>query len=136
MLRAQAAWAQLKCRPAAVSTDGILLQMDEAMEATGRAAVELAGSALESQFGPGESGNDVDDELAAPAQPACQRSKLVALPAGEGNAARDAQPVKVEEVDAELEELKRFDRQALSRSISCIPRPELNETFKASGGTR
>ena len=37
----------------------------EAMEATGQAAAELAGSDLESQFAALESGNDVDDELAA-----------------------------------------------------------------------
>ena len=78
----------------------------EAMEATGQAAAELAGSDLESQFAALESGNDVDDELAALRNQLAAGPEAVALPSGEGKTA-DVQPVKVEEVDADLEELKR-----------------------------
>ena len=78
----------------------------EAMEATGQAAAELAGSDLESQFAALESGNDVDDELAALRNQLAAGPEGVALPPGEGKVA-DVQPVKVEEVDQDLEELKR-----------------------------
>ena len=77
----------------------------EQMEATGQAAAELAGADLESQFAALESGDDVDDELAALRQQLKGGPEAVALPAGEGQPA--VQPVKVEQVDADLEELKR-----------------------------
>ena len=77
----------------------------EQMEATGQAAAELAGADLESQFAALESGDDVDDELAALRQQLKGGPEAVALPAAESQPA--VQPVKVEQVDADLEELKR-----------------------------
>ena len=76
----------------------------EAMEAQGQAAAELAGADLESQFMALESGDDVDDELASLRQRLAGGPEAVALPAGDAPA---VQPVKVTEVDADLEELKK-----------------------------
>ena len=112
--RAQAAQAQQQLQSAvgSIGTDSAMAAFErmeekvEAMEATGQAAAELAGSDLESQFAALESGNDVDDELAALRNQLAGGPEAVALPAGEGMAA-EMQPVKVEEVDADLEELKR-----------------------------
>ena len=112
--RAQAAQAQQQLQSAvgSIGTDSAMAAFErmeekvEAMEATGQAAAELAGSDLESQFAALESGNDVDDELAALRNQLAGGPEAVALPAGEGKAA-EMQPVKVEEVDADLEELKR-----------------------------
>ena len=77
----------------------------EAMEATGQAAAELAGADLESQFAALEGGSDVDDELAALRNQLKGGPESVALPASEQSQA--VTPVKVEEVDADLEDLKR-----------------------------
>ena len=77
----------------------------EALEATGQAAAELAGADLESQFAALEGGSDVDDELAALRDQLKGGPEAVALPAAEGTPA--VQKVKVEEVDADLEDLKR-----------------------------
>jgi phage shock protein A len=82
----------------------------QTLEARSQAAAELAGADLESQFAALQ-GSDVDDELAA------LRSRLegnqlpgnpepIALPADDGPAPQ-LEPVKVAEVDAELEALKR-----------------------------
>ena len=112
--RAQAAQAQQQLQSAvgSIGTDSAMAAFErmeekvEAMEATGQAAAELAGSDLESQFAALESGNDVDDELAALRSQLAAGPEAVALPSGEGKTA-EVQPVKVEEVDADLEELKR-----------------------------
>ena len=112
--RAQAAQAQQQLQSAvgSIGTDSAMAAFErmeekvEAMEATGQAAAELAGSDLESQFAALESGNDVDDELAALRTQLAGGSDAAALPAGQGKAA-EVQPVKVEEVDADLEELRR-----------------------------
>ena len=74
-------------------------------EATGQAAAELAGSDLESQFAALESGSDVDDDLAALRAQLKAGPEAVALPSADSSA--DVKPVKVEEVDADLEDLKR-----------------------------
>ena len=76
----------------------------EAMEAQSQAAAELAGADLESQFMALEGGDDVDDELANLRQKLAGGPEAVALPAGEAPA---VQEVKVSEVDADLEELKK-----------------------------
>merc|ERR1711991_530174 len=68
--RAQAAKAQQQLQSAvgSIGTDSAMAAFErmeekvEALEATGQAAAELAGSDLESQFAALESGNDVDDE--------------------------------------------------------------------------
>ena len=76
----------------------------EAMEAQSQAAAELAGADLESQFMALEGGDDVDDELANLRQKLAGGPEAVALPAGDAPA---VQEVKVSEVDADLEELKK-----------------------------
>jgi phage shock protein A len=75
------------------------------MEATGQAAAELAGADLESQFAALEGGSDVDNELDALRQQLKGGPEAVALPAAES--AEEVKTVKVEEVDADLEDLKR-----------------------------
>ena len=109
--RAQAAQAQEQLQTAVsnLGTNNAMAafeQMEEkvqALEARSQAAAELAGADLESQFAALEGSPEVDDELAA------LKGKLAGTPvAGTLPAAAAAvQPVKVEEVDAELEELKR-----------------------------
>ena len=111
--RAQAAQAQQQLQSAVgnIGTDSAMAAFErmeekvEAMEATGQAAAELAGADLESQFAALESGSDVDDELAALRSQLKGGPEAVALPAGDAQPA--VQPVKVEEVDADLEDLKR-----------------------------
>jgi phage shock protein A len=83
-------------------------QMEEkvlAMEASSQAMAELAGADLESQFASLEGGNDVDDELAALKMRLDGGPTPIALPAENGPAPQ-LEPVKVAEVDAELEELR------------------------------
>ena len=77
----------------------------ESLEATGQAAAELAGADLESQFAALESGDDIDDELAALRVQLKGGPEAVALPAAD--AAAEVTPVNVEAVDADLEDLKR-----------------------------
>ena len=77
----------------------------QTLEARSQAAAELAGADLESQFAALEGAPEVDDELAA------LKNRLaggtpVSLPLG-SPAAPQLEPVKVSEVDPELEELKR-----------------------------
>ena len=111
--RAQAAQAQQQLQSAVgnIGTDSAMAAFErmeekvEALEATGQAAAELAGADLESQFAALESGSDVDDELAALRNQLKGGPEAVALPAAEGTPA--VREVKVEEVDADLEDLKR-----------------------------
>ena len=77
----------------------------ESLEATGQAAAELAGADLESQFAALESGDDVDDELDALRLQLKGGPEAVALPASESTP--EVKQVKVEAVDADLEDLKR-----------------------------
>ena len=110
--RAQAAKAQQQLQSAVgnIGTDSAMAAFDrmeekvEALEATGQAAAELAGSDLESQFAALESGGDVDDDLEALRAQLKEGPEAVALPASDAEAVK---PVQVEEVDAELEDLKR-----------------------------
>jgi phage shock protein A len=111
--RASAAEAQEKIQ-SAVSNLGTntsmaaFEQMEEkvlAMEASSQAMAELAGADLESQFASLEGGNDVDDELAALKMRLDGGPTPIALPAENGPAPQ-LEPVKVAEVDAELEELR------------------------------
>ena len=111
--RAQAAKAQQQLQSAVgnIGTDSAMAAFErmeekvEALEATGQAAAELAGSDLESQFAALESGGGVDDDLEALRAQLKGGPEAVALPASEGSEA--VKPVQVEEVDAELEDLKR-----------------------------
>jgi phage shock protein A len=112
--RSQAAQAQeqLQSAVSGLGTNSAMAafdQMEEKVlqqEARSQAAAELAGVNLESQFAALESGNDVDDELAA------LRNKLQGTPAPTALPAPEApmpklEPVKPAVVDAELEDLKR-----------------------------
>ena len=111
--RAQAAKAQQQLQSAVgnIGTDSAMAAFErmeekvEALEATGQAAAELAGSDLESQFAALESGGGVEDDLEALRAQLKGGPEAVALPASE--AAEAVKPVQVEEVDAELEDLKR-----------------------------
>lgn len=110
--RAQAAQAQQQLQNAVgtLGTNSAMAAFErmedkvEAMEASSQAAAELAGADLESQFMALEGGNDVDDELASLRQQLAGGPEAVALPAGE---APEVKPVKVSEVDVDLEELKK-----------------------------
>ena len=111
--RAQAAQAQQQLQSAvgSIGTNSAMAAFErmeekvEAMEATGQAAAELAGTDLESQFAALEGGNDVDDDLEALRIQLKGGPEAVALPAAE--ASEQVKPVQVEEVDADLEDLKR-----------------------------
>jgi phage shock protein A len=110
--RAQAAQAQQQLQSAVgnLGTNTAMAAFErmedkvEAMEASSQAAAELAGADLESQFAALEGGSDVDDELASLRQRLAGGPEAVALPAGDAPA---VEPVKVSEVDADLEELKK-----------------------------
>ena len=112
--RAQAAKAQEQLQSAVngLGTNNAMAafeQMEEkvqVLEARSQAAAELAGADLESQFAALQGGNDVDDELAALKTRLSGAPAPVALPAPEGPLPQ-LEPVKVAEVDADLEELKR-----------------------------
>ena len=111
--RAQAAKAQQQLQSAvgSIGTDSAMAAFErmeekvEALEATGQASAELAGSDLESQFAALESGGGVDDDLEALRAQLKGGPEAFALPASETSEA--VKPVQVEEVDAELEDLKR-----------------------------
>jgi phage shock protein A len=75
-------------------------------EARSQAAAELAGADLESQFAALQGGSDVDDELAALRNRLEGGAAAAGLPPADGPAPQ-LEPVKVAEVDADLEELKR-----------------------------
>ena len=109
--RAQAAQAQEQLQSAVgnLGTNSSMAAFErmeekvQALEARSQAAAELAGADLESQFAALEGAPEVDDELAA------LKGKLASSQGDEllGQAVSAAEPVKVEAVDAELEELKR-----------------------------
>jgi len=109
--RAQAAQAQEQLQSAvgSLGTNSAMAafeQMEEkvqALEARSQAAAELAGADLESQFAALEGAPEVDSELEALKGKLSGSSEAPSLPAG----AEGVQPVKVSEVDTELEELRR-----------------------------
>ena len=109
--RAQAAQAQEQLQSAVgnLGTNSSMAAFErmeekvQSLEARSQAAAELAGADLESQFAALEGAPEVDDELAALKGKLAGTAPASALPAAGGA----VQPVKVEEVDAELEELKR-----------------------------
>ena len=86
----------------------------EALEAAGEAAAELAGSDLESRFLALEGLNEIDDELESLKSGLTSSENLV-LPSSKTelvnnnniNNSIDVQAVKIEEINAELEEMKR-----------------------------
>jgi len=109
--RAQAAQAQEQLQSAVgnLGTNSAMAafeQMEEkvqALEARSQAAAELAGADLESQFAALEGAPEVDSELEALKGKLSGSAGAPSLPAG----AEGVQPVKVSEVDTELEELRR-----------------------------
>ena len=109
--RAQAAKAQQQLQSAVgnLGTNSAMAAFDrmedkvQALEASSQAAAELAGADLDSQFAALEGGDDVDDELAALRKQVQGGTEAAALPAADS----EVKPVKVEEVDADLEELRR-----------------------------
>jgi phage shock protein A len=109
--RAQAAQAQEQLQSAVgnLGTNSAMAAFErmeekvQSLEARSQAAAELAGADLESQFAALEGAPEVDDELAALKGKLAGTAPSAALPAAGGA----VQPVRVEEVDAELEELKR-----------------------------
>ncbi len=120
--RAQAAQAQQQLQSAVgnMGSNSAMAAFDrmedkvQALEASGQAAAELAGADLESQFAALEGGNDLDDELSALRQRLQGGAEAVALPECESapklnsqEPAENIEKVKVEEVDADLEELRR-----------------------------
>jgi phage shock protein A len=102
--RAQAAQAQEQLQSAvgSLGTNNSMAAFErmeekvQTLEARSQAAAELAGADLESQFAALEGAPEVDDELAA------MKNRLAG-----GVVAPQLKPVKVSEVDPELEELKR-----------------------------
>jgi phage shock protein A len=102
--RAQAAQAQEQLQSAvgSLGTNTSMAAFErmeekvEALEARSQAAAELAGADLESQFAALEGAPEVDDELAA------LKNRLAGTAA-----APQLEPVKLSEVDPELEELRR-----------------------------
>jgi len=109
--RAQAAQAQEQLQSAVgnLGTNSAMAAFErmeekvQSLEARSQAAAELAGADLESQFAALEGAPEVDDELAALKGKLAGTAPSAARPAAGGA----VQPVRVEEVDAELEELKR-----------------------------
>ena len=109
--RAQAAQAQEQLQSAVgnLGTNSSMAAFErmeekvQSLEARSQAAAELAGADLESQFAALEGAPEVDDQLAALKGKLAGTAPAAALPEAGGA----VQPVKVEEVDAELEELKR-----------------------------
>ncbi len=121
--RAQAAQAQQQLQSAVgnLGTNSAMEAFErmedkvEALEANSQAAAELAGADLESQFAALEAPSDVDNELDLLRQQLKGGAEAVALPSsGEMSSKTDqklpneeVEAVKVAEVDADLEELKR-----------------------------
>ena len=109
--RAQAAKAQEQLQSAvgSLGTNSAMAAFEkmeekvQALEARSQAAAELAGADLESQFAALEGAPEVDSELEALKGKLSGSSDAPSLPAG----AEGVQPVKVSEVDTELEELRR-----------------------------
>jgi phage shock protein A len=109
--RAQAAQAQQQLQSAvgSMGTNSAMAAFErmedkvQSLEASSQAAAELAGADLDSKFAALEGGNDVDDELAALRKQVEGGADAAALPAADS----EVKPVKVKEVDADLEELRR-----------------------------
>ena len=122
--RAQAAKAQEQLQSAvgnmgANSSMAAFERMEEkvqSLEASSQAAAELSGVDLESKFAALESGQDVDTELSELRQKLKQGAEAAALPSStesdlgiNNNSTLDeVQQVQVEEVETDLEELKKY----------------------------
>ena len=121
--RAQAAQAQQKLQSAVgnIGSNSAMAAFErmedkvEALEASGQAAAEIAGTDLENRFAALEGDDDLDDELNALRQKLQGGAEAVALPSSEESDSMNesiafddqVEQVKVTEVDADLEKLKR-----------------------------
>ena len=78
----------------------------EAMEASGQAALELAGEDLESKFAELEGGNDVEKELEILRRQLKSGVEALALPQSDLNI-NEEKTVEVQEIEVEFEEMKK-----------------------------
>tara|TARA_B100000579_G_scaffold405786_1_gene391712 strand:- start:1510 stop:2286 length:777 start_codon:yes stop_codon:yes gene_type:complete len=78
----------------------------EALEASGQAALELAGEDLESKFAALEGGDDVEKELEILRSQLKSGVESLALPPSEINV-QEVKTVEIKEVEVELEEMKK-----------------------------
>ena len=112
--RAQAAKAQQKIQSAVGDLGGksamaAFERMEdkvEALEASGQAALELAGEALESKFAALEGGDDIEKELEILRTQLKSGVEAIALPPSDLDI-NELKTVEIQEVEVELEEMKK-----------------------------
>ena len=78
----------------------------EALEASGQAALELAGEDLESKFAALEGGDDIEKELETLRTQLKSGVEALALPSSHLDI-NEVKVVEIEEVEVELEEMKK-----------------------------
>ncbi len=114
--RAQAAKAQQQIQSAVgdMSSKSAMAAFErmqdkvEALEASGQAAIELAGEDLESKFAALEGEGDIEKELDSLRSQLKSGVEVIALPSSSAPSVEEVKAVKIEEVDAELEEMKKL----------------------------
>jgi len=112
--RAQAAKAQQKIQSAVGNLGGksamaAFERMEdkvEALEASGQAALELAGEDLESKFAALEGGDDIEKELEKLRSQLKSGVEAIALPPSDSDV-NEVKTVEIQEVEVELEEMKK-----------------------------
>ena len=112
--RAQAAKAQQKIQSAVGDLGGksamaAFERMEdkvEALEASGQAALELAGEDLESKFAALEGGDDIEKELEKLRSQLKSGVEAIALPPSDSDV-NELKTVEIQEVEVELEEMKK-----------------------------
>ena len=112
--RAQAAKAQQKIQSAVGDLSGksamaAFERMEdkvEALEASGQAALELAGEDLESKFAALEGGDDIEKELEKLRSQLKSGVEAIALPPSDSDV-NEVKTVEIQEVEVELEEMKK-----------------------------
>ena len=78
----------------------------EALEASGQAALELAGEDIESKFAALEGGDDIEKELETLRSQLKSGVEALALPPSDLNV-NELKTVEIQEVEVELEEMKK-----------------------------
>ena len=112
--RAQAAKAQQKIQSAVGDLGGksamaAFERMEdkvEALEASGQAALDLAGEDLESKFAALEGGDDIEKELETLRSQLKSGVEAIALPPSDSDV-NEVKTVEIQEVEVELEEMKK-----------------------------
>ncbi len=112
--RAQAAKAQQKIQSAvgdlgsrsAMAAFERMEDKVEALEASGQAAIELAGEDIESKFEALEGGDDIEKELEILRTQLKSGVEAIALPPSDLNS-EEVKTVEIQEVEVELEEMKK-----------------------------